>query len=289
MPNPLISTQDWFYHIPASRKSPEQSNNINAPFHSQIPGLNHNPVESIAEENLPQFKRKWIRDTDSKYVRLAKAGGRKNLLSFVSAKPSVEPVSYPRVDWFDHHQETCMNEEENNVNNEADTKRSCNDYAVLPEWYTHDVPDDKESTAKETNIPSNEEVKKRPMLGHDSMTVWERETKQDKDGKSRAMFVKLPKISKKSTKKNKTSNKYSALKLPNLDDDHSSPDNAEDMKKLLSMAYQQEWLAHKSAEYTQEMRNQMVLEKERRVREKRIAKRFRDSLKPKIGGKQAFV
>lgn len=51
-----------------------------------------------------QFRRKWIRDTDSKYIKLAKGGGRKNLLNYrepPSEKP--EEVGYPRVDWFDHY------------------------------------------------------------------------------------------------------------------------------------------------------------------------------------------
>lgn len=44
-------------------------------------------------------------------------------------------------------------------------------YAVLPEWYVHD-----ESTeAMETNENDlSHALKKRPMLGHDSMTVWQR-------------------------------------------------------------------------------------------------------------------
>jgi hypothetical protein len=51
-----------------------------------------------------QFRRKWIRDTDSNYIQLAKGGGRKNLLSYKDP-PSDEQhqVGYPRVDWFDHY------------------------------------------------------------------------------------------------------------------------------------------------------------------------------------------
>lgn len=51
-----------------------------------------------------RFRRKWIRDTDSKYIQLAKGGGRKNLLTYKD--PPVEDktsVGYPRVDWFDHY------------------------------------------------------------------------------------------------------------------------------------------------------------------------------------------
>ena len=59
-----------------------------------------------------QFRRKWIRDTDSKYIKLAKAGGRKNLLDY-KEPPSEKPeeVGYPRVDWFDHYNPEPVDEE----------------------------------------------------------------------------------------------------------------------------------------------------------------------------------
>lgn len=39
--------------------------------------------------------------TDTKYIRLAKKGGREDLLQFKEPKPrSKEPVSYPKNDWF---------------------------------------------------------------------------------------------------------------------------------------------------------------------------------------------
>jgi hypothetical protein len=49
-----------------------------APIQSQIPGLSNIPEDSITDDNDRCFRRKWIRDTDSKYVKLAKAGGRKS-------------------------------------------------------------------------------------------------------------------------------------------------------------------------------------------------------------------
>ena len=66
---------DWFYHIPAARSKSTAS--VAIPVQSQIPGLS-NVAEDLTDENDRHFKRKWIRDTDSKYVKLAKAGGRKS-------------------------------------------------------------------------------------------------------------------------------------------------------------------------------------------------------------------
>lgn len=48
---------------------------------SQIPGLNNISEDSTEDEDQRCFRRKWIRDTDSKYVKLAKAGGRKRKLN----------------------------------------------------------------------------------------------------------------------------------------------------------------------------------------------------------------
>jgi hypothetical protein len=51
-------------------------------------------------------------------------------------------------------------------------------YVVLPEWYVHDEPgDDSTEVAMETNeneLSNGQEAKKKPMLGYDTMTIWER-------------------------------------------------------------------------------------------------------------------
>ena len=80
-----------------------EGNGILAPALSQVPGLS----ETSGEENDPFSKSKkgWIRDTDSKYIQMAKSGGRKDLLMFNGPNlRSNEPVAYPRVDWFDHQE-----------------------------------------------------------------------------------------------------------------------------------------------------------------------------------------
>lgn len=66
---------DWFYHAPAAKA--EGPSCTVAPAPSQIPGLSNIPDNSVVEQDERCFRRKWVRDTDSKYVKLAKAGGRK--------------------------------------------------------------------------------------------------------------------------------------------------------------------------------------------------------------------
>ena len=84
----------WFYHAPAKKKNSEP---VVPPPLSQIPGLSNEAY--LQAEDLP--KGRWIRETDSKYVQLAKQGGRPDLLCTVTPEPpSEEPVGYPRPDWY---------------------------------------------------------------------------------------------------------------------------------------------------------------------------------------------
>ena len=69
-----MNKTDWFYHAPKTTKSDKPSKALPV---SQIPGigdLDNSPVDLYEDKHL---RRKWIRDTDSKYVKLAKEGGRK--------------------------------------------------------------------------------------------------------------------------------------------------------------------------------------------------------------------
>lgn len=116
-----MSPSDWFCH-PANKKKETEA--VGAPPASQIPGLSNLPDDATIEtEDDRTFRRKWIRDTDSKYIRLAKKGGRQDLLAFREPKPkSDEAVEYPRVDWFDH--EHPYDEEEETNENPQETERS---------------------------------------------------------------------------------------------------------------------------------------------------------------------
>jgi len=86
--------QSWFYHSSYKNKNEDK---VNVPPASQIPGLS----ALVPEENIT--KKKEMNDYGSKYIRLAKEGGRKNLLTFnEESNKSLEAKSYPRVEWFDH-------------------------------------------------------------------------------------------------------------------------------------------------------------------------------------------
>ena len=114
-------TSDWYCH-PANKRVEKEP--IVAPPASQIPGLSTLPDDVAMEtEDDRTCRRKWIRDTDTKYIRLAKRGGRQGLLAFKDPKPPAEEaVPYPRVDWFDH--ENAEDEETKEHSEETETKQT---------------------------------------------------------------------------------------------------------------------------------------------------------------------
>ena len=70
---------------------------VGVPPPSQIPGLSNVPPEAPATESF----RGMIKDSDSPYVRLAKQGGRTDLLVIRENKPPPpQPKGYPKVDWY---------------------------------------------------------------------------------------------------------------------------------------------------------------------------------------------
>ena len=73
---------------------------VAAPALSQIPGLNKTSSSGKSENEEPQ--RQLFRDTDSAYVRLAKQGGRTDLLRMDQDSTPMHNNSEPRPlpDWM---------------------------------------------------------------------------------------------------------------------------------------------------------------------------------------------
>ncbi|KAK2554298.1 Uncharacterized protein P5673_024306 [Acropora cervicornis] len=173
MPNPHISTQDWFYHAPSRKTSTAAKP---APPASQIPGIGGLKDECAnPEQDDRHFRRKWIRDTDSKYIKLAKAGGRKNLLAFRSPPTKAdEPVPYPRVDWFDHDppEDEESNEFQCTVKQEKQHKKPNPGYSILPDWYVHlnDLSSDNDRASADAYQSQP------PIIGFDNLSKWQRDS-----------------------------------------------------------------------------------------------------------------
>ncbi|XP_078345208.1 uncharacterized protein C7orf57 homolog isoform X2 [Oculina patagonica] len=285
MPNPHISTQDWYYHAPSKKtvQTPKA-----APPASQIPGIGGLPDEQAHPEGDDRhFRRKWIRDTDSKYIKLAKGGGRKNLLSFrTPPQKAEEPVAYPRVDWFDH-EHPAEDELDEYYDDEAqhmeEHKEHKEGYHVLPEWYVHshvhDVPD-------EDQFVTGSYRTKRPIMGFDNLSKWQRDAK---DTKQNPNNVRLPPLK----KTHKTDKRYEELKeaqknepqvqrrqarLPKIE---NQPVN---FGHLLSMGYQRDWFEeqrHKVKNERDDKKKQQQEMEEKREIQNRNAMRF-ERVQPRV-------
>nr|XP_014353006.1 PREDICTED: uncharacterized protein C7orf57 homolog [Latimeria chalumnae] len=91
------STCNWFYHAPLKMPDKSAYKETHHPPTSQIPSLS-----DLAEPDNKQCENRkmWIRETDSDYVKLAKQGGRPDLLRHKEPAPLRSPVPYFRPEWF---------------------------------------------------------------------------------------------------------------------------------------------------------------------------------------------
>jgi hypothetical protein len=86
----------WFVHAPLKREKEKLP--VVAPPPSNIPYLNG--VMDTEEELNANRQHVIFRDTDSKFIRLAKLGGREDLLVHRDFVVPKEPVGYPRTEWW---------------------------------------------------------------------------------------------------------------------------------------------------------------------------------------------
>lgn len=237
--NSKISDQGWFYHPPKREEKNVRLDNVQQmqPA-SQIPGLgNHDETPVDLSEDV-HLRRKWFRDTDSKYVRLAKGGGRKDIFLYREHKPSKEgEAGYPRVDWFDHDAP---------VEERVEETKTSTYTSEFPEWYVHE-----DHEYIQEDCPS---VKKnRPILGFDNMSIWKREQASQDQRQRKAHNGTFPPIVKKKNanskmnsyrrKENHTSKPATHFKLPDVKTiEQIKTSQVSDIGELLSMKYQHEWL-----------------------------------------------
>ncbi|XP_071822989.1 uncharacterized protein C7orf57-like isoform X2 [Apostichopus japonicus] len=225
-------TQDWFYHAPAKKDSKQAA--VDYPAASQIPLIGGELIITPDRDD-GGMKRGWLRETDSKYVRLAKMGGRKDLLSIRTPPPKPDgPKAYPRVDWFDHQVE----EQEENTSPRK---------VYLPDYMVHEGYDS--SNPNEDSMGDRRPPVRRPPYSlQDGISAFKR------DGDSVTnKTVNLPEDvphSKRFAKKNKKSevdqmNKALAARRDSLTQKQKSIMKESDepviFGKLLSMGYKQDW------------------------------------------------
>ncbi|XP_071071150.1 uncharacterized protein C7orf57 homolog isoform X2 [Dasypus novemcinctus] len=211
---------DWYYHLPAKRSEKA----VDAPPASQIPGLS-NGGESH-NGNTFATRRYWIKETDSEYVKLAKQGGRPDLLRHVAQETRRgSPVTYAMPDWYVHHSKPPT----------ADQRQvptiSMPDYMVYEEF--------------NPSLANGGYESRRGPFDFDMKTVWQREAEELEEKKK----VKLPAITSKhpgragtpAGSKGPAGSRFSFPPMPGQK--NSSPTN---FSKLISNGYKDEWLQQRT-------------------------------------------
>ncbi|XP_069870621.1 uncharacterized protein C7orf57 homolog [Dipodomys merriami] len=213
---------DWYYHLPAKRSEKA----VDAPPTSQIPGLSK--LGDSQNGHLPGMRRYWIKETDSEYVKLAKQGGRPDLLThFVPGSRKGSPVTYSLPDWYIHHSKPATAQQRDLP------VVSMPDYMVYEEFNPNQANGSYES--------------RRGPFDFDMKTVWQREAEELEEKKK----VKLPAIhakhpSKAGTPTGSKESSGSRLSFPPMPGQKTnSPTN---FSKLISNGYKDEWLQQQRAD-----------------------------------------
>ncbi|XP_032094116.1 uncharacterized protein C7orf57 homolog isoform X1 [Thamnophis elegans] len=160
---------DWYYHIPLKRSEEQVSSEVAQQPTSQIPGLGdfgdtHNDITFGG-------RRKWIKDTDSEYVKLAKQGGRPDLLRHLPPTPQkVSLGPYGAPEWYSHHSKKAANDSKSHS-------------PAIPDYMIHEE--------FKSDQPASYEPKKGPF-DFDMKSVWQRDA-EDKENKEKRE-IKLPAI-----------------------------------------------------------------------------------------------
>uniref|UniRef100_A0A8C8R5I6 Chromosome 7 open reading frame 57 n=1 Tax=Pelusios castaneus TaxID=367368 RepID=A0A8C8R5I6_9SAUR len=233
---------EWYYNVPLKRSDKSVNSEIPIPPPSQIPGLSN--LGEQHDEITFGGRRKWIKDTDSEYVKLAKQGGRPDLLKhFTPSTRKTSPVSYAVPDWYAHHSKPPT------VDESKAHGSSVPDYMVHEEF-------------KPDQLNGNYETKRGPF-DFDMKSIWQRDA-EDKENKEKkkenaaqvevhvgnTKEVKLPAINPKYPNKispstaNKEFHGGNRLYFPPMPGQkNNEPVN---FSKLISNGYRDDWIQQRS-------------------------------------------
>nr|XP_005278609.1 uncharacterized protein C7orf57 homolog isoform X1 [Chrysemys picta bellii] len=154
---------EWYYHVPLKRSEKSVNSEIPIPPPSQIPGLSN--LGEYHNEITFGSRRKWIKDTDSEYVKLAKQGGRPDLLKhFTPSTRKTSPVAYAAPDWYTHPSKPSPDDE------------SKAHVSSMPDYMVHEE-------FKSDQLNGNYETKRGPF-DFDMKSTWQRDA-EDKENKEK--------------------------------------------------------------------------------------------------------
>jgi hypothetical protein len=146
---PTINEYDigWMYCPPSRRKfvpSEQRQQVEDESFFQRQMQLN----QKILDQTEP--RRSVLKESDSKYVRLAKLGGRSDLISMnlqnTASKPSIPVADYKRCEWF--YPEVPVEDKNDKSSQPAPV-------AVMPRWFVHSRTPEPEKSQLEREIVEN--------------------------------------------------------------------------------------------------------------------------------------
>ncbi|CAN2389681.1 Chromosome 7 open reading frame 57, partial [Pristimantis euphronides] len=227
-PPSRYATCEWFYHVPFKQTEMKTKGSI-API-SQISGLSDlaEPHNELKNEG----NKRWIKKTDSEYVKLAKQGGRPDLLKHIDPPMKIQQISYAPPDWYSHEPLTIPPE------SAVAPLRNVPDY-MIHEEFSQQRNDEKYKV-------------KRGPFDFDQKTMWQRDLEDNEKENSCDIKVKLPAINPKpmnanavnASEKGPSSTKSKGDKLGKKCFFPPMPKNKNDsinIGKLLSNGYEDEW------------------------------------------------
>ena len=202
-----LGEETWFCHYTSQEDKP-YNDKIKKPI-SQIANLNTEIEQNISHPDLDKkkFIRGQIRDTDSKYIKLAKSGGHKNLLQYKECHNKTQkPASYSVVEWYYDNQ---PDNDDKGSKEDSKQEKAVKLYQ-RPEWMTY-------ADCECNRTHSARRVFERSIIGFDNMSMWERKETEKQVAKEKLRKKKEPKNRKMQNKQKEESiPTKKKLKLPDI-------------------------------------------------------------------------
>ncbi|KAM5158266.1 uncharacterized protein C7orf57 homolog [Mantella aurantiaca] len=199
-----FATCDWYYHVPLKHIEKKSEPALHPT--SQIPGLSE--LAEPHNDLMSGSRKKWIRDTDSEYVKLAKQGGRPDLLKHMTSAPKkTAPISYAPPDWYTYENLTpppepatapLRNVPDYMIHEEFNTEQSEQQYETRKGPFDFDQKTIWQRDSEETEIENHHDKKvKLPAIKHDNIVTVSgkgpppTKTRNDRPGK-KCFFPPMP-------------------------------------------------------------------------------------------------
>ena len=172
----------WYcYYVP--RQKPDSKPIQRVPI-SQVPDLTNETTRLVTENKYRNVGR--VLETDSKYVKLAKTGGRKNLLCYKeNERENSGPKRYEVAAWYYHDsdmdKEKELSEEERHNRYNVTYGKRCYKISQLEKPIVYQRPDymtHLESEELIMSLGASHRIPDRPIFGFDRLSFWKRDEEE---------------------------------------------------------------------------------------------------------------